>query len=50
MIKYEDVSNSDLPSDYPSNEVFLQIVGITIMVSVIFGFMHKVHILNMLSF
>ncbi len=37
-----DKSQLDYPLDYPPNEVFLQIVGITIMVSVIFGFMHKV--------
>ncbi len=46
MIRYYDVSNSDLPSDYPPNEVFLQIVAITIMVSVIFGFMHKVIVMQ----
>ncbi len=42
MIYYVDRSHLNLPSDYPSNEVFVQIVGMTIMVSVLFGFMHKV--------
>ena len=42
MLNHEDTSLLDLPEDYPSNEAFLQTVGITIMVSVLFGFMHKV--------
>ena len=42
MLRYEDSSHLDLPLDYPDNAVFLQTVGITVMVSVPFGFMHKV--------
>ena len=45
MIIYPERSLLDLPEDYPSDDILLQIVVITIMVSVLFGFMHKVTII-----
>ena len=47
MLNHEDTSHLDLPLDYPDNAVFLQTVGLTIMVSVLFGFMHKVMMVSL---